>query len=145
MPVPLLHRRGVRQFVKFCIIGFSSMIIDVGIAKYLTYSVHLNWIVAQVISFSLAVTNGFIWNSAWTFRGLGSGSRRSMYGKFVLVNVVGLILNLGIMKGCFLVFTGRLINQGTPDPFHWNIAKGLAIIVVAMWNFLANKKWTFAD
>lgn len=145
VPVPLLQRRGVRQFVKFCIIGFSSMIIDVGLAKYLTYTLHQHWILAQVTSFSLAVTNGFLWNSMWTFRGMGSGKRHEMYMKFVLVNVVGLIMNLAIMKGCFLIVTGKLIGQGNPDPLHWNIAKAIAIVVVASWNFFANKKWTFAD
>ena len=125
------------------------MIIDVGIAKYLTYTVGLNWIVAQTISFTFAVTNGFVWNSLWTFRGMGSGKRHEQYLKFLAVNIVGLLLNIGIMKTMFLLFiflsSGRLVlvHQGNPDPMHWNIAKAIAIVCVSTWNFLANKKWTF--
>jgi putative flippase GtrA len=139
----LIHKPAVRQFVKFCIIGFTSMIIDVAIAKFLTYRMSWHWILAQTVSFSFAVTNGFIWNSLWTFRGLGSGARHEQYLKFVLVNIAGLCLNVAIMKTIFFFFTGRIIGQGNPDEMHWNIAKGAAILVVAMWNFFANKHWTF--
>lgn len=142
-PTPLLQREGVRQFVKFCLIGFTSMFIDVSIGRFLTYHVGLHWILAQTISFSIAVTNGFVWNSLWTFRGLGSGTKHQQYLKFVAVNVVGLVLNVAIMKGIFLLFTGRLIGQGNPDPTHWYVAKGAAVVCVSLWNFIANKYWTF--
>src|ERR1051326_3778389 len=89
----LMQRQGVRQFVKFCIIGLSSMAIDIGVSWYLTYQLHWLWFVAKTFSFSLAVTNGYIWNSMWTFRGLGSGPRHEQYMKFVAVNIVGLLLN----------------------------------------------------
>jgi putative flippase GtrA len=141
--VPLLQRPGIQQFLKFCIIGFSSMLIDVGVAKKLTYGLHWHWIIAQAISFSFAVTNGFIWNSMWTFRGLGAGKKHEQYAKFVMVNIVGLVLNVLIMKLVFLVFTGELIHQGNPDEAHWNVAKAVAIVLVALWNFFANKHWTF--
>ena len=131
------------QFIKFCVIGLSSAIIDISISNWLTYGVGLHWVVAKVISFSFAVTNGFIWNSFWTFRGMGSGKRHEMYVKFVTVNVIGLILNVAIMKLVFMVSTGKLIHQGTPDKLHWAIATITAIFLVAIWNFMANRKWTF--
>ncbi len=141
----LIQRTGVQQFLKFCVIGFSSMLIDVGIASYLTYTLGWHWILAQTLSFAVAVSNGFVWNSLWTFRGLGSGKRHEQYVKFVMVNIVGLLLNIGIMKFVFLLFTGELIHQGNPEPMHWKVAKGVAIVIVSAWNFLANKKWTFAE
>ena len=139
----IMQRRGVRQFVKFCLIGFTSMVIDVGIAWFLTYHLGWHWILSQVISFSIAVTNGFIWNSLWTFRGLNSSRKRVQYAKFVAVNVVGLALNLAIMKSIFFLFTGNIINPSNPDEGHWKIAKAAAVAVVAFWNFFANKYWTF--
>ena len=119
------------------------MIVDVGIAKWLTYGMGWHWILAQVISFSAAVTNGFTWNSLWTFRGLNSSRKRVQYVKFVIVNIIGLALNLAIMKVVFFLFTGHIINPANPSESHWNIAKAIAIVVVAFWNFFANKYWTF--
>ena len=74
---------------------------------------------------------------------MGSGKKHEQYVKFVTVNLIGLALNLAIMKTVFLIFTGRLINQGNPDKLHWAFATGIAILLVAVWNFLANRKWTF--
>ena len=54
----LMQRQGVRQFVKFCIIGFTSMFIDVGISYQLIYSLGMNATLAKTISFAVAVTNG---------------------------------------------------------------------------------------
>lgn len=139
----LSQRPVVRQFIKFCLIGFTSMCIDVGISYYLIYTLRLNPTLSKTISFLFAVTNGFIWNSRWTFRGLGSGKRHEMYMKFVMVNCVGLVLNILLFKSVLWGFTGRFIGQGTPDKLHFSIATGVAVVCVALWNFLANRQWTF--
>lgn len=137
-----LEKTAVRQFVKFCIIGFSSMILDAGIAWVLTFGSHWNGNMARVVSFSVAVTNGFIWNSLWTFRGLGSGARHAQYAKFVAVNIVGLGLNLAIMNGVYLLATGHLISAH-PIKQYWCVAMGVAVVCVSLFNFLANKYYTF--
>ncbi len=133
----------VRQFVKFCIIGFSSMIIDVGIWKVMMNRYGWHWVSAQTLSFAVAVTNGFIWNSYWTFRGLGSGKRHELYARFVGLNVIGYLLNIAIMKAILVALTGQVIHDGKHENTHLNIAKAFAILCVAFWNFFSNKKWTF--
>jgi putative flippase GtrA len=139
----LAQSPGVQQFVKFCIIGFSSAIIDVGISYTLIYMFSFNATLAKVISFLFAVTNGFFWNSRWTFQGMGSGRRHEMYVKFLLVNCVGLTLNVLIFKSVLFLFIGKFIGQGKPDRLHFAMATIVAIVCVSTWNFLANKKWTF--
>ena len=133
------------QFIKFCVIGVSSAAIDIIISKRLTYDLHFHWAFAQVISTSLAVTNSFIWNSLWTFKGQGADAKHKLYLKFYAVSVVGLCLNVIIMKLVFMAFTGKLILTGEPDKLHWAIAKGIAIVCVSIWNFSANKRWTFGS
>ncbi|MBM3494786.1 MAG: GtrA family protein [Armatimonadetes bacterium] len=142
---PLTQRRGVRQFAKFCVIGASSAVIDVGLSNLFTYAFHWHWILAQVLSFSLAVTNGFTWNSLWTFRGTNTDSHRTRYAKFYATNVAGLLLNLAVMKVVMFAITGRLINEGNPEPIVLNTAKAAAIVVVSLWNFMAAKYWTFRE
>ena len=139
----LIKRAGMRQFVKFVIIGFSSAVIDVGVNKILMHRFDTPWLIAGMIGFALGVTNGFFWNSRWTFRGLGSGRQHELYMKFVAVNIVGLLLNLGIMKLVFIIMTGQMVLLANPSHSQWNIAKAIAIVIVAVWNFSANKLWTF--
>ncbi len=139
--------KSLNQFIKFCIIGFSSAIIDFGVLNLLVS--RLGVPLASSISFALAVTNGYIWNSVWTFRGMGSSSRHKQYLKFVAVNIVGYILTMAIMSGMIFALTGRVMaisphSHSDISKFHLNIAKAAATVIVAIWNFTANKKWTFS-
>jgi putative flippase GtrA len=138
----LIRKEGFQQFIKFCIIGATSTVIDWSIFSLL-FSHNWNPNVAQLISFSIAVVNGFVWNSLWTFRGLGAGRRHEQFVKFLAVNVIGLVLTLAINNSVFFVFTGHVLQKGEPDKLHAYISKGVALLIVAFWNFLANKKWTF--
>lgn len=138
--VTLLRRPGLQQFIKFCIIGASSTIIDAGIL-YALYKVnHWDRNLAQVLSFVVAVTNGYIWNSLWTFRGQGSGKQHEQYIKFTAVNIVGLLLTLIIENSFIFVLHSQFSEHAS-----FVVGKVVAIVVVSVWNFWANKKWTFAE
>ncbi len=139
----LSKRRGIRQFAMFCVIGATSAVIDVGLLNVFTHLLGWHWIVAQVVSFSLAVTNGFTWNSLWTFKGVNRDSNRCRYAKFYATNVAGLLLNLAVMKAVMFIMTGHLISPTNPDPLVLNVAKAVAIVIVSVWNFTASKYWTF--
>ncbi|MDE2126817.1 MAG: GtrA family protein [Armatimonadetes bacterium] len=138
------HRRSmVHQFLKFCVVGAFSTVIDFGVFYLLAQWVGLYWVIAQVISFSLAVTNGFIWNSVWTFNGIGSAPRHRQYLRFVAVNAVGLALNLALIKAGVAVLTGSWHQNGNPPRVPLLTAKAVAVIVVSVWNFAGSRKWTF--
>lgn len=140
----LTQKTAVRQFVKFCIVGCSSLLVDFVISYTLIYHFHLNPTLAKSISFLFSVTNGFFWNSRWTFRGLGSAARHTMYMRFVGINIVGFCLNILIFKSVLFLFVGRFIGQGKPEKHQFIIATLTAAVCVAFWNFLANRKWTFS-
>lgn len=160
----LLQRPGFRQFVKFCIVGASSTLISLSIFSVLVYPLELEavlvrwlagwpvlrqWVadydlhlqVAAFVGFLFAVTNGFIWNNRWTFRMHGSAGARDRYVKFVLVNVVGLVLNqIVLFIANHLLKAAQVIPEREALPA-FMIATG----TVVFWNFAANKYWTFKD
>ena len=138
----LLDRPGLRQFIKFCIIGSTSFAIDFGISYFLTFPLHMWWVLAKTISFSLAVTNGFFWNQRWTFRAVGHRKHHEQYAMFAGVNIVGWLLNVSIMKTVFWISTGTFRGQHPTKPV-WLAATILATVIVVFWNFFANKHWTF--
>lgn len=153
-------RPGARQFVKFCIVGASSAIIDFGLLNLLHYRLHLPVALSATISFFTAVCNGFYWNRRWTFRA-GDGNTGTQYSKFVLTNIIGWMLNLTIMTTILVVATslGYLHTTRPPaevigliatgqggrnfHPLALNGAKAVATIFVTAWNFTAAKLWTF--
>lgn len=158
----LLERPGLRQFVKFCIVGASSTAIDFGLF-YLIFRAyalparlhawlagypawqsfadehHLALMIAATLSFLVSLSNGFFWNRRWTFAHARASSARRQYVQFALVNVVGLVLNLVIIRGTVEVM-GHYMSADLA-PFG---AKVIATAVVVFWNFLANKYWTFS-
>lgn len=132
----IIKNKTLKQFIKFGIIGATSTVIDFGILNLLVIYGHFNVYLAATISFLVAVTNGFVWNSRFTFkvkRGEDFEQGTSIrYISYVLVNVVGLGLNLGIMY----IFI---------DYFHiwYNYAKLIAVFIVMFWNYGASRKWVF--
>jgi len=160
----LLQRRGLRQFIKFCIVGASSTVISASIFFGLIKILHLDQVVygwlsgwprvqhfvahydlhiqlAALVSFVFGVTNGFIWNSRWTFQQTDPTLRRLRFVKFVLVNIVGLTLNQIIL---FVVY--QTLTAGKPEAnkdLETLISFLVATGTVVFWNFFANKHWTF--
>lgn len=127
----LLQRRGVRQFVKFGIVGVSSTVIDWGVFYFLNSFLGIYYLLAKVLSFLVAVVNSFFWNRRWTFRSR-SQQRAKEFSKFLFIYSLSLAINAGIM---FLAV----------DFLHWRKIFGLiaATGFTMFWNFLANKFWIF--
>jgi putative flippase GtrA len=154
-------RPGARQFVKFCLVGASSFVIDIGLLNLLHYRFGLSVAVAATLSFLAAVCNGFYWNRRWTFKET-KGEVARQYPVFVATNVVGWLLNLSIMT-LVLVVAGSLgmmhahhtpmeiirmiaLREGGKGEFNaiaLNGAKVVATIIVTAWNFTAAKFLTF--
>jgi putative flippase GtrA len=142
----LWQRPGLQQLMKFCIVGASSTLIDLGgLALLLGLFGTDLWVACSTISFSLGVSNGFLWNRLWTFRAHASTgiAARTQYFKFFATNLIGLILNLTLTKVFLVLFTGQLEHGGNTHSSKILIAKLCAVPIVVIWNFSAAKFWTF--
>jgi putative flippase GtrA len=140
----LLTHPTLRRFAKFAVVGASSTLIDMGLFWAMVRL--LGWgetllmrIVANSISFTLGVTNGFLWNRYWTFTGAVAGHAPTQYVRFVLVNLVGLGVDTATVQLAFALGRELLPPDWLPIA-----AKILAIPPVALWNFTAHSLWTFA-
>nr|WP_281380287.1 GtrA family protein [Armatimonas rosea] len=141
-------------------VGVSSFIIDASLLSLLHFRVGMPVAVAGTISFLCAVTNGYIWNSRWTFQDR-QGDSKKQYPKFLATNVVGWVLNLTIMTLTILLAmrlgvmhtqrtTSEILQliatgQGKSE-FSWPVlmgAKVVATVIVVAWNFTAARLWTF--
>jgi len=134
-----LQRKGVRQFIKFCIVGASSTLIDFSVANIAYYLLQVRpAALASVMGFCVAVVNGYFWNSRWTFRDRERRAVHEEFVRFVAVNIVGALLNYSIVS--FVL----LFDKHDPHPkLVFNGAKILATGIVVFWNFFANRRWTF--
>jgi putative flippase GtrA len=120
-----------KRFVKFALVGFSGMIVDLTVLYLLVEFFAVHYLVASVVSFLLAVVNNFLLNKYWTFE---DKNKRGVYQffSFLLISLCGLVLNLVIM---YLLVDLCVV---------WYIlAKVIAIFLVTFWNYFMNKKITF--
>ncbi len=156
-----VHPKEAERFIKFLLVGTLGFILDFGtltllvevvklpeIVESLTgFSLTIGLIVANTISFSLAVISNFTLNRYWTYPESRDKRKRVQLPQFTLVSVIGLILNNSILA----LLTNPLDNllhqfSFVPASIEGYIpAKLIATIVVLFWNFFVNRFWTYGN
>lgn len=132
------HQPLIRQFSKFAVVGFLGTLIDFGLLNLFVKIFRLGVYYSATLSFIAAVFNNFFLNKHWTFKNDVSDKKtKDQFWQFLLVSLIGLGLNLLIM---YLIMDIFGLGQ---DRYNW--AKAGAVIVVLIWNFWANKLWTFKE
>lgn len=132
----------VKRFIKFAIVGGIGALLDFTVLNGLIFGLGFPKFFANIISTSCAIMSNFTWNRLWTFPESREHALHSQLGKFVIVNVIGLAINVAVFT-----FTDNVIFLpilGEANEF-WavNLAKACAIGVVLFWNFGINRIWTY--
>ena len=85
----------LRQFVKFALVGIMNTIIDFGtyilLTRFFPWFAE-NYLVANGISFLLAITNSFYINKYWTFNSCQKENTTLQYIKFISLCSISLII-----------------------------------------------------
>lgn len=127
------------QFVKFGIVGGLNAMLDLGILNFL-----INWSgiaagfyfsVFKAASFSVAVVNSYFWNKYWTFHS-EDGPRPVEFFKFLMVNLVGLAINVGSAS-----FVVNVLGApaGISSELWANIGALSSVFISLFWNFIGMK------
>lgn len=119
------------QFLKYCIGGGLAFFIDIAGLYFFTEFFGLWYILSATLSFVLAAIFNYLFQRFITFK-----SQDKNYVKqfvlFVVIALVGLLINNSILY-ILVEFFG----------LWYMFAKVIAAGVVLIWNFWANKKFTF--
>ena len=139
----------MKRFIRFGIVGAIGSLVDFGFLNLFTLVFKLPYILSSVLSFSLAVVNNFILNRIWTFPGSRRESLIKQMVQFGLVSVVGLIIRTPMLvwleKVLIPLAQKWVPNLLTPTIVGHNIGLAIAIGVVMLWNYFANRFWTFKN
>lgn len=152
----------VERFIKFAFVGILGFVIDIGALLILQNTLlppenDQNVLIANSIAFVLAVCSNFIWNRVWTYPDSRSYSVRRQLSQFAIVSVIGLVirnvwingtyeqlgqLSTNILKSALADYTPQLIDQ---NKLGTTIALIFGVLIVMIWNFMANRFWTYND
>jgi putative flippase GtrA len=136
----LTQKRGVRQFLKFGVVGASGFVVNLAIFTLLqrlipNHAATLPYNVIYSIAFLSGGVSNYFLNRAWTFRSTGHVGREGL--SFMTVSVLALIVGLIVSAAIAPIsFMGRPFGHGH---LTWFISTVSAIVV----NFFVNKYWTF--
>ena len=130
----LAQRRGVRQFVKFALVGLTGLIVNLVIFTLLqrvvpNHAGGLEFTAIYSVAFLSGGVSNYFLNRAWTFRSTGHVGREGL--SFLTVSVLALIVGL-LVSAAIAPELGR--GHKT-----WFISTLAGIVV----NFFVNKYWTF--
>jgi putative flippase GtrA len=130
----LAQRRGVRQFVKFGIVGASGFIVNLAAFTLLqrvvpNHAEPLQYNVIYTIAFLAGGVSNYYLNRIWTFRSTGHAVREGV--QFLSVSAVALVVGLVVSA-----LVSRWLGHGHRT---WFVATVAGIFV----NFFLNKYWTF--
>jgi putative flippase GtrA len=159
-------RYGIRpkeaeRFAKFLAVGTLGFLIDFGTLMFLVevvdvparvagltgFSRTVGLVLANTVSFTLAVLSNFTLNRYWTYPESRTKRKRVQLPQFIVVSVVGLLLNNLILALTHTPFDKLLdFIQSMPESIDGYVpAKIVATIVVLFWNFFINRYWTYGN
>lgn len=132
----LAQRRGVRQFIKFGVVGASGFVVNFAIFTLLqrivpNHAAPLQYNVIYSVAFLSGGVSNYFLNRAWTFRSTGHVGKEGL--SFMAVSVVALIVGLIVS---YMLATYTDMGHGHKV---WFLSTLAGIVV----NFFVNKYWTF--
>jgi putative flippase GtrA len=124
-------RRGVRQFVKFGIVGASGFVVNFVVFTLLQRGTALPIWLDFSIGFMVGGVSNYFLNRIWTFR---SSAHAALEGaKFLFVSFLALLVGNAVIW----LFETVLGNH------HHHTAWFVATLAGMFLNFFVNKYWTF--
>ncbi len=159
----------VERFLKFAIVGAFGFVVDSTTLFILQATIlpptlqapDIHVILASTIAFVAAILSNFTWNRLWTYPDSRSRSVRRQLVQFALINVVGWIGRtlwitlahepIGNFLMPILLPEIQLFRPGyIPSPtgaakLGTMVCLVTGVVIVMIWNFFANRYWTYND
>ncbi|HTC71320.1 MAG TPA: GtrA family protein [Solirubrobacteraceae bacterium] len=119
------------QLVRFGLVGGIGFVVNVAVYTLFVHSVGVDYRLANIVAWLIAVINNFVLNRHWTFDAR-DGRARSQAIRFLLVSLAAEAFSLALLT----LFVEVADVAKVP-------AQALAVAGSMPLNFLGNKLWSF--
>lgn len=121
-------RKLIEQIMKFGVVGVIAFIIDFGVMVFLTEVFGIDPVISATASFTISVIFNYAASMRYVFSHREGMSRRREFAIFIVLSVLGLIIN------DVLMWAGTEVVS-----VDYRIVKIFATAVVMVWNFVTRK------
>lgn len=121
------------QIIKYLFVGGTSALLELGLFYLFLFFFNFYYLYSSIISFLIVLFYGFLMQKYFTFK----NQNKNFYTQFVFFIVIVLIALI------FNTFFTYLFVENFY--FDYVFAKGLAIIIVFIWNFFMQKSIVFKE
>jgi dolichol-phosphate mannosyltransferase len=119
------------QLVRFGLVGGIGFVVNLGVYTLCVHAAGIDYHIAAVVAWVLAVMNNFVLNRHWTFDAR-EGRARFQAARFLAVSLVALAVSLLLLMLLVESFGVAKVP-----------AQALAVSASMPLNFLGNKLWSF--
>jgi dolichol-phosphate mannosyltransferase len=119
------------QLVRFGVVGASGYVVNLAVFALLVHAASVDYKLAAVAAFVVALSNNFVWNRLWTFRA-SDGHAGFQAVRFCVVSLVAFGFNLAVL---YTLVEGVGVSEVPAQAF--------AIAAATPLNFVGNKLWSF--
>lgn len=126
----------MRQIIRYMVVGLSNAAINVGVLNLLIQVFGVPLVIANTVSASLAITNGYIWHKYWTFNDRSNAHLRQL-PLFIAVNVLWVALSDTLMHFGTLFLSH--IFPAWPYWWQYNLTKVSVAVIFTVLNYLTYK------
>ena len=124
-----------KEFVKFCMVGFSGVIVNLGIYIILTRILNIDYKIAAPVAIEISILTNFLLNHIWTFNKRKSVSPwLNKLGKFHVVSGIAGIAN-------YITFLSLIFILSLHDILSNLIGIGVGTLI----NYSLNSMWTWRE
>lgn len=117
-----------QQILRFCGVGICAAVIDYAILIFLTEKYGMYYLLSATIAFLISTVFNYFATTKLVFPHREGISRLEEFGVFLILSVIGLIIN-----------NVGMLNMVESLGVSYILAKFFTTIVVAIWNFVAKK------
>ncbi|MBO5453241.1 MAG: GtrA family protein [Clostridia bacterium] len=115
------------QLIRFGIVGVIAAVLDVGVLVILKELLHMDVLLASMISFCVSVTANYILSMAFVFKSKNQNKIKEFI-VFVLLSIGGLCLNQ------LILWIGVNFTS-----VYYLVVKFIAMVIVPVYNFITRK------
>ena len=128
----------VHEVAKFGVVGLIGFVVQLGVQNALHSGAGVGAITSVIIAYIVATVVTFIGNRHWAFKHRKGKGLRHETIVFVLLNVVGIVIQVGIVDIAYY-------GMGYKDGLSYNIATVIGIGLATLFRLYAYRKFVFSD